>query len=97
MGLLAWTGVFAIAAALVVWAGIRLARAGDEIAERAHLSRLAVGIVLMATATSLPEIVTDVSAAVVGAPDLAVGDLFGSCMANMAILAVIDLLHRHHV
>ena len=25
------------------------------------------------------------------------GDLFGSCMANMAILAVIDLLHRHHV
>ena len=44
-----------------------------------------------------PSPAPNVSAAVVGAPDLAVGDLFGSCMANMAILAVIDLLHRHHV
>ncbi|MGM0385735.1 MAG: sodium:calcium antiporter [Actinomycetota bacterium] len=97
MGLLAWTAVFLLAAALVVWAGIRLARAGDEIAERANLSRLLVGMLLMATATSLPEIVTSVAATLDGAPDLAVGDLLGACMANMAALAVIDLVHRHNV
>lgn len=97
MGLAAWLAVFAVAGALVMWSGIRLARAGDEIAERANLSRLAVGMLLMATATSLPEIVTDVSASLAGAPDLAVGDLLGSCMANMAILGVIDLVHRHRV
>jgi cation:H+ antiporter len=91
------TLVFAAAAAMVTWAGVQLARAGDEIAERAGLSRLLVGMLLVAGATSLPEIVTDVSAAVAHAPDLAVGDLFGSSMANMAILAVIDLVHRHRV
>ena len=92
-----WLGVFAVAAALVAWAGVHVARLGDEIAERAGLSRLLVGMLLVAGATSLPEIVTDVSAAIGDAPDLAVGDLFGSSLANMAILAVVDLLHRHTV
>lgn len=92
-----WAAVFLVTAAVVTGAGVRLARAGDEIAERAHLSRLLVGMLLMAAATSLPEIVTDVAAALADAPDLALGDLFGSSMANMAILAVVDLLHRHRV
>ncbi|WP_341358975.1 hypothetical protein V5H98_14615 [Georgenia sp. M64] len=92
-----WAAVFLVTAAVVTGAGVRLARAGDEIAERAHLSKLLVGMLLMAAATSLPEIVTDVAAALADAPDLALGDLFGSSMANMAILAVVDLLHRHRV
>jgi cation:H+ antiporter len=37
---------------------------------------------------------TDVSAALLNAPNLAVGDLFGSNMANMLILGIIDLVHR---
>ncbi len=56
-----------------------------------------VGMLFVAFATSLPEVVTDVSAALAGSPDLAAGDLFGSSMANMAILAVIDLFHRGRV
>jgi cation:H+ antiporter len=54
-------------------------------------------MLLMASATSLPEIVTDVSAALAGAPDLAVADLFGSSMANMAILGLLDLASRRSV
>jgi cation:H+ antiporter len=84
-----WVLVFAVTAVALIWFGIRLARSADEIAERAGLSRLFVGMLLVAGATSLPEIVTDVSASLAGAPDLAVGDLFGSSMANMAILAEI--------
>ncbi len=61
------------------------------------LGGLFVGMLLLGGATSLPELATDVTAAVAGAPDLAIGDLFGSSMANMAILAVIDLLHRGRV
>lgn len=97
MSLAQATFVFAVAATVLTLAGVQLARAGDEIAERAGLSRLFVGMLLVAGATSLPEIVTDVSAAIADAPDLAVGDLFGSSMANMAILALVDLLHRHRV
>lgn len=89
--------MFAMAGLVVAGAGVQIARAGDELAERLGLSRLFVGMILVATATSLPELVTDVSAALGDAPDLAVGDLFGSSMANMAILAVIDLMWRKRV
>ncbi len=86
--------VFVISAALVVRAATRLVSAGDEIAERTGLGGLLVGTLLLAFATSLPELAVDVTAAATGAPDLAVADLFGSSMANMAILAIIDLRHR---
>lgn len=89
--------IFAASAATVVGAGVALAKTGDAIATRTNLGGLFVGMLLMAGATSLPEIVTDVAAAAAGAPDLAVGDLLGSSMANMAILAVIDILHRGSV
>ncbi len=62
--------------------------------ELTGLGRLWIGVVLIAGATSLPEVATDVSAAWMDAPDLAVGDLFGSNMANMLILGIIDLVHR---
>lgn len=92
-----WVAMFTIAGATVVVAGTVLARAGDEIATRTGLGGLLVGMLLLAGATSLPELATDMSAALANAPDLAVGDLFGSSMANMAILAVIDLVHRGRV
>ena len=92
-----WLVAFVALAAVLVRASVTLARAGDEIATRSGLGGLLVGMLMMAGATSLPEIATDVSAAVAGAPDLAVGDLFGSSMANMAILALIDLWHRGRV
>ena len=92
-----WVALFALAGVVVVAAGTVLARSGDEIATRTGLGGLLVGMLLLSTATSLPEVAVDVSAALEGAPDLAVGDLFGSSMANMAILAVIDLVHRGRV
>jgi len=89
--------VFAMSAAAVVGAGIVLAIRGDAIASRSGLGGLLIGMLLMAAATSLPEIITDAAAAAAGSPDLAVGDLFGSSMANMAILALIDLVYGRRV
>ncbi len=97
LGLAPLVALFLISASGVVGAGIILARHGDAIAVHTGLGGLLVGMLLMAGATSLPEIVTEVSAAAAGAPDLAIGDLLGSSMANMAILAVIDLLRRRAV
>mgnify|MGYP001822406896 CR=1 FL=1 len=89
--------VFIASSAGLVWAGHSLASYADQIAERMQWSRLFAGTLMLAFATSLPELVTDVTAARAGAPDLAIGDLFGSSMANMAILAIIDLLYRGRV
>jgi cation:H+ antiporter len=84
--------LFVVAGAVVVAAGTALARYGDAIAQRTRAGRLWIGAVLLAGATSLPELGTDLSAVRTGALDLALGDLFGSSMANMLILALVDLL-----
>jgi cation:H+ antiporter len=83
---------------VVIIAGTALARHADAIAEVTKIGRIWIGSVLLAGATSLPELTTDLAAVRFGAVDLAVGDLFGSSMANMLILAAIDLLApRKHV
>lgn len=85
---------FLVCAAVIVVAGTFLARSADEIAEITKFGRLLIGSVLLAGATSLPELTVDISAIRMGAPDLAIGDLFGSCLANLLILAVLDLMQR---
>jgi cation:H+ antiporter len=86
--------IFIASAAVIVMVGTKLSRYGDQIAELTGLGRLWIGVVLMAAATSLPEVFTTVSAAWMDAPDLAAGDLFGAGLTNMFTLGLIDLLHR---
>lgn len=78
-------------AVVIIIAGTFLSRYADEIAERTGLGRLLVGSVLLAGATSLPELSVDVSAVRSGMADLALGDLMGSSLFNLLILAVLDL------
>jgi len=92
-GLVPWA-IFLLSAAVIVYAGTKLSRYGDQIASLTGLGGLWIGIVLMAGATSLPEVFTTVSAALIDSPDLAAGDLFGAGMTNMLTLALIDLFHR---
>lgn len=86
--------VFIVSAVSIVAAGYRLARDGDTISKITGLGGMWVGAILVAGATSLPELVTDINAVLQGRPSLAVGDLFGSNMANMMILAVAVLFTR---
>lgn len=86
---------FAVCAGLIGLAGPELSRSGDVIAEKTGLSGSWIGLVMLATVTSLPELVTGLSAVTVaGVPNIAVGDLMGSCVFNLAILIVLDFLHR---
>lgn len=87
---------FFICAGLLAAAGIRLIRYGDALATLTGLSRGWVGLILMGTVTSLPELVTGLSAVTLASsPDIAVGDALGSCVFNLAILALADLFYRH--
>ncbi len=89
-----WTQ-FAACVLLVGVAGVRLIRYGDALAGLAGISRSWVGLILVATVTSLPELVTGLSAVTIAAaPDIAVGDALGSCVFNLAILAILDVLYR---
>ncbi len=84
-------GGFALCTVVIVLAGRRLADHGDRIAGLSGWSGAWVGLALLASVTSLPELVVGVSSAgIVGAPDLAVGDVLGSCAFNLLILAAMD-------
>ncbi len=86
--------VFALCAVLILVSGVRLSRYGDIIAEKTGMGGTWTGLVLMATVTSLPELITGVSSVTVfDVPDIAAGDAIGSCMFNLVILAFLDFRH----
>lgn len=82
---------FFICTAVIVFAGIRLSKYGDVIAEKTGLGRTWIGVVLLASVTSLPELITGASSILVfDLPEIAAGDVLGSCMFNILIIALID-------
>ncbi|MBY0473778.1 MAG: sodium:calcium antiporter [Nitrosomonas sp.] len=86
---------FGLCAMLIGLAGTRLCRYADVIADKTGLSGSWVGLILLATVTSLPELVTGVSAlTLANIPNIAVGSLLGSCVFNLTILVVLDFLVR---
>jgi cation:H+ antiporter len=81
------------AGALVFLVASRLARHADAVADATGLGRLWVGSLLLAASTSLPELTTDVNAAIFHAVDIGVGDLMGSTLVNMLLLGLLDLVY----
>lgn len=84
-----------ICLAIIGYAGYFLSRYGDIIAEKTGMSASWIGLLLLSTATSLPELVTGISAVTAaGAPNIAVGDVLGSTVFNLAILVLLDALYQ---
>jgi cation:H+ antiporter len=84
---------FVATALVIVLAGIRLARYGDVLGEKTGLGRSWIGMVLLAATTSLPELFTGFgSTALAALPDIALGDVLGSCMFNLLILSLMDAI-----
>ena len=84
---------FLATALVIVFAGVRLARYGDVLGAKSGLGRSWIGVVLLAATTSLPELFTGFGAtALAPLPDIAVGDVLGSCMFNLLILSFMDAI-----
>ena len=89
---LAWpVAGYAAAALVILFAAPRLAAAADRLAVLSGLGQTFVGTTLLALATSLPELVATVTAFRIGAPDLALGNIFGSNAFNMVLFLPLDL------
>jgi cation:H+ antiporter len=84
---------FVLLSAIIVILGVWLAFLGDQVAEVTGLGKSFIGSILLATATSLPEVVTSVTAVRLNAVDLAVSNIFGSNIFNLAILGIYDLVY----
>jgi cation:H+ antiporter len=74
--------VFFISTILIVFAAMQLAKYGDVIAVRTRLGGMFIGVLLLAGATSLPEVLTTISAVNQDVPNLAAGNLLGSNIFN---------------
>jgi len=94
---LAWLLLqFALCALLIGRAGFVLSRSADQLAEAYGWGRGWVGLALLATVTSLPELASGISAVTfVDAPNLAVGNALGACVVNLTFLVIVDVLQRH--
>ena len=84
---------FVVSAAIIVFAGTFLTRATDRLAEHLGIGRSLAGMLLLALATSLPELMFGCNSAWIGRPDMTVGDVLGSSLMNLLLLAVLDLTH----
>lgn len=82
--------LFALLAAVLWQAGTRLSYIIDAIAEHTRLARAFLGLVFLASATSLPELATTVPAAMTGSATLALNNLYGGIALQTAVLAIVD-------
>ncbi|MFC1955170.1 sodium:calcium antiporter [Chloroflexota bacterium] len=87
---------FIICILIIFFSGRQIAKHGDIIAEKSGLGGVWIGLILLASITSLPELFTGVSAILlVDAPDLTVGDLLGANAFNLFNLALLDIAHKN--
>jgi len=88
---------FSLAACVVAIAGIWLPFVATDLARAMEWNKSFVGSLFVALATSLPELAVTISALRIGALDMAIGNLLGSNLFNLAIIAVEDVLYRPSV
>lgn len=75
-------GFLLISSELLVWAAIK-------IAEGMGVSKLVIGLTVIAVGTSIPELVVSVTSAIKGHTELAIGNVIGSNIFNiLAVLAI---------
>jgi cation:H+ antiporter len=91
----AWmVALFVTGAGVIALAGTRLAERADALADRTGMGEAVTGALMLGAATSLPGLVTSVTAAASGLPVMAVDNALGGIAAQTAFLGVADIFHR---
>ena len=86
-----WT-IFLLASLAIIIAGTKLAAYGEIIGYHTGIGQGWIGLIFLATITSIPELTTTITGATIGAPNISFGNALGSNLFNIAIIAVVDIL-----
>lgn len=86
--------VFVIAAAVITWAGVRLAALADELADRTGLGEAITGTIFLGLTTALPGLAASIFAAIEGRPALAISNAVGGIAMQTTFLAFADIVYR---
>lgn len=81
-----------IGVAIIVWGSNLAVNAATEIAKIVGLSERIIGLTIVALGTSLPELVTSITAAKKGNADIAIGNIVGSNIFNILFVLGISAL-----
>jgi len=88
---------YVLLAALTIFATIRASHYIDQLDKKTKISGALLGGVLLAGVTSLPEFITSLTSTMrLDNPGMALGNVFGSNIFNLLILAFVDLLFIKH-
>ena len=83
-----------VASTVILASGYTLARTSEGIGRQLGMSSGLSGYLLLGITTSLPELVTILSATRLGHIDMAVGEVFGTNLFNIGLIALADVLYR---
>jgi cation:H+ antiporter len=78
--------------ALLLGGGEALVRGAVAVARRLGVSPLIIGLTLVGYGTSTPELVASLEAALAGVPDVALGNVVGSNIANVLLILALAVL-----
>jgi cation:H+ antiporter len=84
--------LIAFGLALLILGGNWLLKSAVAFSLRLNISRIIIGMTIVSFATSAPELIVSINAAVDGFPDLALGNVVGSNIANLTLVLAIILL-----
>ena len=79
-------GMFALGAGLILIGSNFLVTSGQALAAALGVPSIIIGLSVVAIGTSLPELVTGVSAARKGVPDLSLGNIIGANVLNLYLI-----------
>ena len=83
---------FLLISTIITIAGYKLTVSGDKIGEETGFGSNLIGFVLLASITSLPELITAISAAHINNANLVFGNMIGSNIFNMVVIAIVVVL-----
>ena len=90
-----WAVILLAVGLVILWKAAELLVAGAvKLAERLGVSPLVIGLTIVAMGTSAPEVAASIAAAVRDAGDIAIGNVYGSNIANLALVGGICALIR---
>lgn len=92
--MLLFVGVFIVGLVILMWSADKFVEGSASIASRLGMPRLLVGIVIVGFGTSAPEMTVSALAAIDGNPGIALGNAYGSNIANIALILGIAVLIR---
>ncbi len=90
-----WACLLLAGGLIILWKSAELLVSGAVgLAERHGISPLVIGLTVVAMGTSAPEVAASIAAAVRGAGDVAIGNVYGSNIANLALVGGLCALIR---